>query len=337
MLLITGAAGASGRLIVKALSQQGLRLRALIRHPEKAELFSGMQGVEVQVADLARPQTLGPALDGVDTALLISSADERMLETQCAFVDAAHVSGVRRIVKFSGQESGIGFDAKAFRFTRMHDEIEAHIEGSGLRWTHLRPSQFMQVYLREAPSIATAGVLALPTGDIELSPVDLADIASIAAGVLADDQVDGQRLVITGPQALTMHEVARAIEEAIGRRVSYRPVTIEERSARLKSVGMAPFTIDALAEQAAERLRHPRSLVDLSTHERYGVPATTFAQFARNHRAMFSGSKQFDRVARMPVIADMGHAAAFEPQQHKIDGARGSPAGSKGAGGQRLS
>jgi uncharacterized protein YbjT (DUF2867 family) len=290
MLLITGAAGASGRLIVKALSQQGQRLRALIRHPEKAELFSGMQGVEVQVADLARPQTLGPALDGVDTALLISSADERMLETQCAFVDAARASGVRRIVKFSGQESGIGFDAKAFRFTRMHDEIEAHIERSGLRWTHLRPSQFMQVYLREAPSIAKAGVLALPAGDIELSPVDLADIASIAAAVLADDQVDGRQLVITGPQALTMHEVARAIEEAIGRSVSYRPVTIEERSARLKSVGIAPFTIDALAEQAAERLRHPRSLVDLSTHERYGVPVTTFAQFARNHRAMFSGS-----------------------------------------------
>jgi len=290
MLLITGAAGASGSLIVKALSQQGQRLRALIRNPEKAGLFSGMQGVEVQVADLARPQTLGPALDGVDTALLISSSDERMLETQCAFVDAARASGVRRIVKLSGQESGIGFDAKAFRFTRMHEEIEAHIERSGLRWTHLRPSQFMQVYLREAPSIAKAGVLALPAGDIELSPVDLADIASIAAAVLADDQVDRRRLVITGPQALTMREVARAIEEAIGRSVSYRPVTIEEHGARLKSVGTPPFAIDALAEQAAERLRHPRSIVDLSTHERYGVPATTFAQFARKHRAILSGS-----------------------------------------------
>jgi uncharacterized protein YbjT (DUF2867 family) len=290
MLLVTGAAGASGSLIVKALSQQGQRLRALIRNPEKAGLFSGMQAVEVQVADLARPQTLGPALDGVDTALLISSSDERMLETQCTFVDAARASGVRRIVKFSGQESSIGFDAKAFRFTRMHEEIEAHIERSGMRWTHLRPSQFMQVYLREALSIAKAGVLALPAGDIELSPVDLADIASIAAAVLVDDQVDGRRLAITGPHALTMHEVARAIEEAIGRSVSYRPVTIEERSARLKALGMPSFTIDALAEQAAERLRHPHSLVDLSTHERYEVPATTFAQFARNHRAMFSGS-----------------------------------------------
>ncbi len=99
MLLITGTAGASGCLIVKALSQQGQRLRALIRHPEKAELFSGMQGVDVQVADMARPQTLGPALEGVDTALLVSSADQRMLQTKCAFVDAARASGLRRIVK----------------------------------------------------------------------------------------------------------------------------------------------------------------------------------------------------------------------------------------------
>src|SRR5499425_1732826 len=266
MLLITGAAGASGILIVKALSQKGQRLRALIRHENKSELFRGMPGVEVLVADMARPETLGAALEGVETALVISSADERMLDTQCTFVDAARASGVRRVVKFSGQESGIDFDARAFPFTRMHDEIEAHIEHSGLRWTHLRPSQFMQVYLREAPSIAKGGVLALPAGDIELSPVDLDDVAAIAAAVLADDQADGRRLVITGPQALTMHDVAREIEEAIGRSVSYRPVTIEERSTTLKSVGLPPFLIDALAEQAAERLRHPYSRVDLSAH-----------------------------------------------------------------------
>src|SRR5215471_19374984 len=99
MLLITGAAGAGGLLIVKALSRKGQRLRALIRHENKSELFRGMPGVEVLVADMAQPETLGPALDGVGTALVISSADERMLDTQCTFVDAARASGVLRVVK----------------------------------------------------------------------------------------------------------------------------------------------------------------------------------------------------------------------------------------------
>ena len=290
MLLITGAAGASGRLIVNALSRRGQAVRALIRNPEKSELFRNMPGVEVMVVDMGRPETLGPALEGVDAAMVISSADERMLDTQCTFVDAARAQGVPRVVKLSGQESGIGFDAKAFRFTRMHDEIEAHIERSGLRWTHLRPCQFMQVYLREARSIASTGVLALPAGDIDLSPVDLEDIAEIAAAVMRDDQADGRSFVITGPQALTMHQVAQAIGESVGRPVSYRPITIEERSDLLKSAGIPSYTIDALAEQARERLRHPCSQVDLSTHQRYSVIPTTFAQFARKHRAAFGGS-----------------------------------------------
>src|SRR5262249_6129791 len=209
MLLITGASGASGRLIVNALSRKGQRVRALMRNPEQSDLFRHMPGVDVIIADMRRPETLGPALEGADAALVVSSSDERMLETQCTFVDAARSQGVPRVVKISGQESSIGFDPKAFRFTRMHEEIEAHIERSGLRWTHLRPSQFMQVYLREARSIAGAGLLALPAGDIDLSPVDLEDIAEIAAAVMMDGHADGRRFVITGPQALTMHQVAQ--------------------------------------------------------------------------------------------------------------------------------
>jgi uncharacterized protein YbjT (DUF2867 family) len=172
----------------------------------------------------------------------------------------------------------------------MHDEIEAHIERSELQWTHLHPSQFMQVYLREARSIASAGVLALPAGDMDLSPVDLEDIAEIAPAVMMDGQADGRSFVITGPQALTMHQVAQAIGESVGRPVSYRPITIEERSDLLKSAGTPSYTISALAEQAGERLRHPRSQVDLSTHQRYSVIPTTFAQFARKHRAAFGSS-----------------------------------------------
>ena len=55
-------------------------------------------------------------------------------------------------MKFSGAELGV--DPKKFRFMRMHNEIEHYLENSGVAWTHLRPSQFMQVYLREAPAIA---------------------------------------------------------------------------------------------------------------------------------------------------------------------------------------
>ncbi|HVZ46926.1 MAG TPA: NmrA family NAD(P)-binding protein [Ramlibacter sp.] len=289
MLLITGAAGNAGRLLVEAVRRTGQPVRALVRDAAKADTLRQLPGVEVVTADMALPQTLGAALQGVDTAILNSSADPRMAETQCTFVDAARAAGVERVIKLSGQESGIGFDPNAFRFARMHVQIEAHIERSGLRWTHLCPSQFMQVYLRDAPVIAQRGVLALPAGDIELAPVAIEDVADIAAGVLADEKADGQRFVITGPQALGMAHIARLIGAAIGREVVYRPVSVEERSERMRAAGAPAFMVDALAEQAQERLRHPRTNVDVSVQERYGVRPTTFAEFARRNRAVFAG------------------------------------------------
>src|SRR5262245_62317384 len=129
--------------------------------------------------DMQQPETLKAALDGVERVLLISSANEQMLESQCTCVDAAKSAGVHHIVKFSGAESGIGFNQRNFRFTRMHEDIEHYLEQSGLAWTHLRPSQFMQVYLREAPTVIAQDTLCLPMENARLSPIDVEDVAKI--------------------------------------------------------------------------------------------------------------------------------------------------------------
>src|SRR5260370_28333509 len=153
MSLITGPTGWSGPAVWREFARQKEPVRALVRNRAKARAFETFPIVEVVEGDMLRPETLGAALDGVDRVLLISSSNERMLETQCMFIDAAKKAGVRHTIKFSGAESGVGFNQRNFRFTRMHEDIERYLERSGLAWTHLRPSQFMQVYLREAPTI----------------------------------------------------------------------------------------------------------------------------------------------------------------------------------------
>jgi uncharacterized protein YbjT (DUF2867 family) len=173
MFLVTGASGMSGTLIIEEFVRNRVPVRALVRSKEKAAQFSQFEGVETVVGDMLRPETLDIALAEVHHALMISSPNELMVETQCSFVAAAKRAGVRRIVKFSGAESGIGFDPSKFRFTRMHEEIEDYLEISGMAWTHLRPSQFMQVYLREVPTIVKRGAIYLPLGDIKLSPIDV--------------------------------------------------------------------------------------------------------------------------------------------------------------------
>jgi uncharacterized protein YbjT (DUF2867 family) len=287
MILVTGAAGLNGSAVVREFSNHGVPVRALVRDRMKAGAIVGLPHVELVEGDMARADSLEYALMGITRVLMISSTNPQMVETQCRFVDACKAAGIPHVVKFSGKESGIGFEAKNFRFTRMHEEIEAYLEASGLDWTHLRPSQFMQVYLREAPTIASKGLLMLPLEDATLSPVDVEDIAKIAFAILTREAQECRAFNITGPQALSMAEVAVAIGEAIGKAVCYQNVSPEERRRALAAAGLPAFVLDAFDEQAAERRRHPQSLVDLKAHELLGVRPTTFAEFARRHAAAF--------------------------------------------------
>jgi uncharacterized protein YbjT (DUF2867 family) len=288
MILVTGATGLNGTAIIREFARHGEPVRALVRDRAKARPFDGLPSVEVVEGDMAKPDSLAAALDGVERALMISSAGPQMADTQRAFVDACRKAGVRHVIKFSGAESSIGFDAKKFRFTRMHEDVERYLEASGLAWTHLRPSQFMQVYLREAPTIVAQSAIFLPAQGIELSPVDVDDIAKIAFALLRTGGHERKSYDITGPQALTMTDIADHISRAIGKPVRYVAVQPEERRRALLAAGVPPAIADALDEQAAERLRCPQSRVDLSAHQMFGVRPTTFGEFATRHAAIFS-------------------------------------------------
>jgi uncharacterized protein YbjT (DUF2867 family) len=292
MILVTGAAGLNGSAIIREFARHNEPVRALVRERAKAQALGGFPAVEVHEGDMQKPDTLVSALDGVNRVLVISSATPQMAETQCRFIDACRQAGVEHVIKFSGAESGIGFDPAKFRFTRMHEEVERYLEGSGLAWTHLRPSQFMQVYLREVPTIVSQGAILLPAENISLSPIDVEDIAKIAFAILRDGGHEGKSYDMTGPEALTMTEIADRISHAIGKTVRYVSIQPEERRRMLLASGMPPAVADALDEQTAERLKCPRSKVDLGTHQKLGVRPTTFAEFANRHSAVFRGENR---------------------------------------------
>src|SRR5436190_8717709 len=214
-ILVTGATGRPGSAVIREFVRHGQPVRALVRTREKAQAIEGLPSVAVTYGDMLRPETLGAALDGVDRVLMISSAGPQMLETQCTFIDAARSAGVRHLVKLSGEDSTVGFDPERFRSTRSHEQIQRYLLGSGLAWTLLRPSQFMQAYHEEAPTIAAEGELRLPLGHARLAPVDVEDIAKVAYRVLRDEGHEGQTYRMTGPEALSMAEIAERISRAI--------------------------------------------------------------------------------------------------------------------------
>ncbi|WP_051342424.1 SDR family oxidoreductase [Pseudonocardia spinosispora] len=284
-ILVTGAAGASGAAIIREFSRRELPVRALVRNPVAAPSTGN---VEVVTGDMSRPDTLGEALDGVEKVLMISTANQSLVQTQCTFIDAAVRAGVRHIVKFSGR---CCWSHSRFRFARMHAEIERHLERSGVEWTMLRPGQFMHVYFREVPTINRDGVLGLPLAKARLAPVDIEDIAKIAVEVLHGAGHGGRRYEITGPDSLGMTEVAAILTEVLGAPVRYEDVDPQVKRRTLEAQGIPGFLLDGLDELFEERRigDGEEGRVDLSTHERFGVTPTSFADFARRNAEVFAG------------------------------------------------
>ena len=286
MILVTGASGLSGSAVIREFARQQYPVRALVRSRAKARVLETLSTVELVEGDMLRPETLADALSGVERVLMISSADQQMLETQCAFIEAAKKAGVRHIVKFSGLNSALD---SPFLFTRMHAEIERYLEHSGLAWTHLRPSQFMQVYLREVPTIVAESAFFLPLEDAKLTPVDIEDIAKAAFALLHTPGHEGKSYEMTGPEALSMTEIAEQISLAIGKTVRYVNISQAERRRALLAAGVPPYLADVLDVQARERRKGTEAVVHPETHAALDIRPTTFAEFARRNAAAFRG------------------------------------------------
>jgi uncharacterized protein YbjT (DUF2867 family) len=285
MILLTGATGSAGSFIAKEFVRHKVLVRLLVRNRAIAADFESVPTVEIVDGDMSQSASLKKALNGVERVLMISTPSMDMVETQCMFIDTCKAAGVRHLIKFSGLDSR---PETTFIFGRMHRQIETHLERSGLAWTHLRPTGFMQEYLREAPSIIADDALYLPFGDVRLNPVDLADVGKVGFLLLRDGGHEGMRLPMTGPEALSMGEVAESISRAIGKPVRYVPISPNDCRKALLARGVPSAFVDALDRQVEERLKGGlESRVDLSTHRLFNVEPTTFFEFAKTNAAAF--------------------------------------------------
>ena len=292
MILVTGATGLNGSELVRRLSAKGIPSRALVRNPAKAQPLASLPHVEVVEGDMARPDSLTAAFRGVERAMLISSSDPTMLEVQSSFIDAARKAGVKHVVKLSGIIPELD---SPFRFARMHAEIEKRLEASGMAYTHLRAGEFMPSYFRQVPSIVARGVLALPMGEARIASIDIGDIAEVAIAVLTSSGHEGKTYPLTGPEALSMAEVAEKLSAATGKTIRYADIPPEEaRQARL-AAGIPPYLAEGLDELFAERRKGKESRVWPTIEDVFGWKPTSFDEFANRNAAIFRGEQPAQR------------------------------------------
>ena len=277
MILVTGASGTVGREVVKSLAAAGAKFKAAYRsRPEKVP-----DRVESVAVDFDRPETIPPALAGIETVFLLSN----MVEPEKRVVDAARRAGVKRIVKLSVN----GAAEEAFTFAKWHRGVEKHIEASGLAWTFLRPSGFMQNFFNYmGDSIRKESAFYTATGPSGAGAhIDARDIGAAAAVVLAGKGHEGKAYELTGPEAITYDEAARILSQAVGREIRHVAITPEQFRQGALAMGMPGPYVDALVDLDRAYAEGVLLQVTPAVKELTGRDPITFAQFAKDYADSF--------------------------------------------------
>jgi len=242
---VTGATGMLGSKLAFRLAAEGAPQRLVVRDAARAPSLGEEPLPEAEVAVVAGysdTRAMVEALTGTDTVLLVSAREgpDRVSQHRAA-VDAAIAAGVRRIVYVSFV--GAAPDA-VFTFARDHWRTEEYIRATGVRHTFLRDNLYHRGLTL---MVGDDGVVRGPAGDGRVASVSHDDIADVATHVLLDDDArrhDGVTYDVTGPEALTLDEVAALLSSVTGREITYHPETLDEAYASRRRLGAPRLEVD---------------------------------------------------------------------------------------------
>ena len=291
MILITGATGTVGKELVKLLARPAEPIRVMVRDRNKAGSIA-YPGVNIVEGDFASGTGLDGALSGIERAFLLTPPVENQTVLESHFIDAAAHSSIKHIVKFSAL--GAAADSPS-RLLRAHAASERRIQETGIPYTFLRPSQFMQNFLGFRDSIIHRGEFYAPMGTGRISIVDLRDVAAVAAEVLEEYGHEGKTYDVTGEESLTYAEMAALLSKAVGTPITYVDVTPEAARAGMVQAGMSEWFADAILELYAVWKFDGAAGIAKTVRDVAKKNPSTFAQFAHDY------APQFGRTERDPL------------------------------------
>jgi len=270
MILITGATGKTGGEV-------------LIRNPDKAEELNTL-GAELVFGDIADKVFLSRALSGIDKAFLVMPNDEQQLILEKQFTDVAVTAGVQHLVYLSSLES---VPESKNPITQNHVAAENHIRESGLTWTIMRPTFFMQNFETYAPRIKEAGQIVMPVGNGTVSATDLRDVGEVIRETLTKTGHENKSYDLTGPELLTFAEIAERFSKILGAPVEFVDQPMEEFAELLRTIGLSEWRVDAVCKEleaiGAGVVDHTTDTIE----ELLGRPPFSLEQYITDHLSLF--------------------------------------------------
>jgi NAD(P)H dehydrogenase (quinone) len=255
-IVVTGATGHLGRLVVEHLLADGVPADQVVATGRRTERLADLaeRGVRVAETDYARPETLTAALDGADVVLLVSGSEVgQRVDQHRAVIEAAKAVGVGRLVYTSAPHA----DTTPLVLAPEHKATEELLRASGLTFTVLRNGWYTENYVGDVQRAGETGEIVGAYGEGRVASAPRDDFAAAAAVVLRTEGHDDATYELSGDVAWTFDELAAAASELLGRPVVYRAVSSEQRRADLLAAGLDEGTagfVVALEENTRDGL-----------------------------------------------------------------------------------
>ena len=281
-VLVTGGTGATGGFTIDALTKLDVSIRAMVHKDDDRAARLRAAGVEVVLGDLLDIDAVRSAMEGIGAAYFVYPLVPGLIDATAYFAQAAREAGLKGIVNMS--QISARRDSKSHQ-ARDHWISERVFDWSGVPVAHLRPT-----YPRVRQGIAQEGLISLPFGNGRHAPIAAEDQARVIAAILADPAPhSGKTYKLFGPVEMDQYGVAKAVGDALGREVIYKPIENADFHRQLEEFGLPEQTIQHLCAVALDfqqgLFAGTNDVIETIT----GTAPMTVQSFVQAHKAEWSG------------------------------------------------
>jgi NAD(P)H dehydrogenase (quinone) len=281
-VLITGATGDTGRAAVKESIALGLDVRAMVHSKDARSEALEKLGAEVALGDLLEINTVRAAMEGVDAAYFVWPVQPGLIQATVNFAQAAKEASIQTVINLSQRSANRDSTSDSCRDTFIAEQV---FNWSGLAVIHLRPTYFLEwlLYPWQLPYMQQ-GILRMPVGKGRHSPIAADDQGRAIAALLKNpDEHIGTTIPLSGPVEMDHEQMAAELSEALGRKIVFQDLPIDEYCSSIEAMGVPPYIVQHLRGAMADYQTGHMSGADNNVEKLTGHRPMTVGEFARAH------------------------------------------------------
>jgi len=282
IVLISGATGDTGRPAVSESIALGLKVRAFVHSVDARAQALADLGAEIVEGDLLDINTVRPAMEGVDAAYFVWPVQPGLIHATVNFAQAAKEAGVGTVINLSQRSANRWSTSDSCRDSFIAEEV---LNWSGVNVVHLRPTYFLEwlLYPWQLPYLQQ-GVLRMPVGKGRHSPIAADDQGRVIATLLQNsDGRIGTTIPISGSVEMDHEQMAAELSEALGRRIVFQDLPVEEYVESLRDMDVPPYVVQHLSGAMVDYQNGHMSGADDNVEKLTGRRSMTVGEFARAH------------------------------------------------------